>query len=71
MVSFVEGMEDWGVKELVDKVLDGYTVPVPPATEPLIPPADRPKFEVVSIDIANALIALAAQKVGVPPDPGG
>jgi hypothetical protein len=69
MVSFIEGLEDWGIKEAVDKVLDSYTVAVPPATSPLIPLADRPKFEQVSIDIVNALLALAAQKVGVPPDP--
>lgn len=66
MVGLLEGLEDWGVKKLVDGVLDNYTKPGPNGEKPLIPPADRPQFEHVAIDITNAVLAMVAQKVENP-----
>lgn len=66
-MDILESLEDWGVKSAVDKVLDNYTT----GPTPLIPPKDRPAFERVSIDIANAVIALVAQKAGVTAGPAG
>ncbi|CAB4132039.1 hypothetical protein UFOVP134_8 [uncultured Caudovirales phage] len=66
MVGLLEGLEDWGVKTAVDKVLDNYMKPVPPSKVPLITPADRPAFEKVAIDITNAVLEMIAQKVETP-----
>jgi hypothetical protein len=66
MVGVLEGLEDWGVKKLVDGVLDKYMEPISPAKTALIPLADRPKFEVVAIDITNAVLQMIANKVENP-----
>jgi hypothetical protein len=63
MTGLLEGLEDWGVKTAVDKVLDGYMKPVPPSKVALINPLDRPKFEAVAIDITNAILQMIANKV--------
>ena len=60
MVDFIVGLEDWAVKEAVDKVIAGYI------TNGTISAADQPAFEKVGIDVANIIIQMMAQKVGVP-----
>lgn len=59
MVSFIEGLEDWAVKQAIDKVIAGAIA------DGTIPAGDKPAFERVAIDSVNAVLAMVAQKVGV------
>ena len=62
MTSFVEGLEDYGVKLLIDNIIGGYIA------KGEIPATDKPMFEKVAIDTANAVFAEVAKAKGIKPD---
>jgi len=57
-VSLIEGLEDWAVKKVIDQVLASYIA------KREIAASEKPVIERAAIDIANALIAEMAHKVG-------
>lgn len=59
-MSLVEGLEDWAVRRVTDQILSSYIA------KGEIAASERPVIERAAVDIANALIAELARKVGVP-----